>query len=112
MIKDRRVVLRMNLLQLKFRNKNSLVKMYTFVFISIKHMSEAFFLKTRLIRTHGMSHWCPYYLVSTVVVIVVTTWGRGRTRSGNGSGRCNGNGSGSGSVHVDGGRSVSGGAWW
>lgn len=47
----------------------------------------------------------------TVVVMVVTTWGRGRTRaSGNGSGRCSGNGSGSGSV--DGGCSVSGGAWW
>ena len=58
-----------------------------------------------------MSHWCPYYWVSTVVVMVVTTWGRGRTRaSGNGSGRCSGNGSGSGSV--DGRSSVSGGAWW
>lgn len=50
-----------------------------------------------------MSHWCPYYLVSTVVVMVVTTWGRGRTRA-------SGNGSGSGSV--DGRSSVSGGAWW
>lgn len=105
MIKDRRVVLRMDLLQLKFKNKNLLVKMSTFVFISINSacVRGVFFLKTRLIRTHGMSHWCPYYLVSTVVVMVVTTWGRGRTRA-------SGNGSGSGSV--DGRSSVSGGAWW
>ena len=43
MIKDRRVVLRMNLLELKFKKKNLLLKMSTFVFISIKHVSEAFF---------------------------------------------------------------------
>ena len=58
-----------------------------------------------------MSHSCPYYLVSTVVVMVVTTWGPGRTSaSGSGSGRCSGNGSGSGSVDAV--SSVSGVAWW
>lgn len=41
MIKDRRVFLRMNLLQLKFRNTNLLLKMYTCVFISIKHVTRA-----------------------------------------------------------------------
>lgn len=58
-----------------------------------------------------MSHSCPYYLVSTVVVMVVTTWGPGCTSaSGSGSGRCSVNGSGSGSVDAV--SSVSGGAWW
>ena len=88
MIKDRRVFLRMNLLQLKFRNKNLLLKMYTCVFISIKHVTEAFFSEN-LDNTdtwHVVSHWCPYYLVSTVVVTVATTWGRGRTCA-SGSGR-------------------------
>lgn len=57
-----------------------------------------------------MSHWFPYYLVSTVVVMVVITWGPGRTSASvSGSGpRCSGNGSGS----VDGVSSVSGGAMW
>ena len=91
------------MLQLKFRNKNLLLKMYTCVFISIKHVTEAFFSENpdNTDTWHGVSHWCPYYLVSTVVVTVVTTWDRGR---------CSVNGSGSGSVDV--GSSVSGGAWW
>ena len=119
MIKDRKVVLKMNLLQLKFKNKNLFVKMSTFVFISIKHVSERFFFCFFFFENPVNTDTWYVLLVSvslgfhlcTVVVMVVTTWGRGRTRaSGNGSGRCSGNGSGSGSV--DGGCSVSGGAWW
>ena len=49
MIKDRRVVLRMNLSQFSREIKQDvLVKMCTFVFISLKHSSAAFFLKPRL----------------------------------------------------------------
>ena len=71
MIKDRRVVLRMNLSQFSGEiNQHFFVTMYTFVFISIKHSPVELFLKARL-RTHGIPPSCPYFLGSTVVVMFV-----------------------------------------
>ena len=71
MIKDRRVVLRMNLSQFSGEiNQRFLVTMCNFVCISIKHSSVALFLKARL-RTHGIPPSCSYFLGSTVVIMVV-----------------------------------------
>ena len=71
MIKDRRVVLRMNLSQFSREIKQKfLMKRCTFVFISIKFSSVAFFLKAQL-RTHVIAPSCPYFLGFTVVKMVV-----------------------------------------
>lgn len=74
MIKDRRVVLRMNLSQFRREIKqNFLVKMHVCFCLYIVKTSVRgvfLFLKARL-RTHGIAHSYPYFLGSTLVIMVV-----------------------------------------